>query len=170
MFLPCSKPCNVCSALTLLQQHLLEEKIYALNDKSIQTRNVSSFQSREHQAQCHLCTSAPIVLHLLRHPPPLHLLTPRAGGRLNTLCRQPETAVWPGSRSRRWSARLKEGEATIRPILGSAAAVIHNCAGCLAKECPQNPPSSCHPANGTQRGSDSYEFSATSPHHLELPS
>lgn len=80
---------------------------------------MSSFQSREHQAQCHLCTSAPIVLHLLRHPPPLHLLTPRAGGRLNTLCRQPETAVWPGSRSRRWSARLKEGEATIRPILGS---------------------------------------------------
>lgn len=53
---------------------------------------------------------------------------------------------------------------------GLSAAVIHNCAGCLAKECPQNPPSSCHPANGTQRGSDSYEFSATSPHHLELPS
>ena len=114
---------------------------------------MSSFQPLEHQAQGHLCTSASIVLHLLRHPPPLHLLTPRAGGRLSALCCQPETAVWPGSRSRRWSARLKEGEAIIRPILGSAAAVIHNCASCLAKECPQNPPPSRHPANGTQRGS-----------------
>lgn len=58
----------------------------------------------------------------------------------------------------------------IRPILGSAAAVIHNCASCLAKECPQNPPPSRHPANGTQRGSGSCGLSATSPHHLELPS
>lgn len=123
--------------------------------------NVSSPQSCKHQAQCHLCIFVPIVLHLLRHPPHCTCSNLTAGGRLSALCCQPEAAMWPGNR--RLSARPGEGEAMLRPILGSAAAVIHSCACCLAKECPQNPPSSRHPTNGAQRGSCSCELSTTSP-------
>lgn len=116
---------------------------------------MSSFQSQEHQPQCHLfCPSAPYC------PSPPETPSPTAPAHTSGRGKA-EYPVSPARDSSRLArsrvgggpARLKEGEATIRPILGPAAAVIRNCAGCLAKECPQKPPSSCHPANGTQRGS-----------------
>lgn len=121
---------------------------------------MSSFQSHKYQAQRHLCTSVLIVLHLLRHPPPCTCSNLAAVGRQSALRCQPEPALWLGNR--RLSARPREGEAMLRPTLGSAAAVIRSCACSPAKECPQNP-TPLHPTNGVQRGGCSHELATTSP-------
>lgn len=127
----------------------------------IKTMTVSSSQSPQTPGTMPPLHFTSIVLHLLRHPPPLHLLTLPCTGK--AVCPAPASQSQHRSwGSRRLSASPKEGEATLRPILGSAAATGRSCACRLAKECPQNPPPP-HPTNGVLRGRCSHELPTTSP-------